>query len=267
MNTKKNKSSTPRRQKDREIARLRSELAAERSRSAKMEREITRLKQELKDHDQTQNKQPIRRLTRRVKNRPQEEVLLDKSSRLARYYRKSSFLRYLLDAFRESTFMAVLTKFRRYMKRFQLMQTVIPIVLAIGAVVAVAIVSPLAVLILFVGVILPAAFILLRFRHANRMLRRELNGRRIRILIPPRKSALEENSFFVRNAHAMAAEDKVTVIVVTPRPLSNRGLGGSGSFFTARKESETLYLVRRHYFFTLRRWVLDRLDGEVTMIF
>ena len=198
---------------------------------------------------------------------PQEDKLLDKANRHARYYRKSSFLRYLVDAFKESAFMHFIKKFIRYLKRFQLVQTAIPILLAVGAVVTVAVVSPLAVLILCAAIILPTAFVLLCFHRANRLFRKTLTGCRVRILIPSGKEALAPGSFFIRNALDMAAEDKVTVIVVTPRPVSNRGLGGRGAFFTARKEAPTLFLVRRHYFFTFRRKVLDRLDGEVTMIF
>jgi hypothetical protein len=65
----------------------------------------------------------------------------------------------------------------------------------------------------------------------------------------------------------MAAEEGVTVIVVTPYTVSGRGLGGRGRFFTARREADHLYVVRRHYFFTLRRRVLDRLDGEITVVY
>lgn len=266
MSTHSRKSSKPHRHKDREIARLRRELAAERGRTAKLERKISELNRELQVLGHPQDK-PIRRFTQRKKNLHQEELLLRDADRQARYYRKSSFLRYLIDAFRESAFMHVLTKIRRYLKRFQLVQTIIPILLAVGAVAAVAIVSPLALLISSIAIVLPTAFILLRFRRMNRLLRQELTDRRIRIMIPPKKKALESNSFFIRNALAMASEPNVTVIVITPHPLSRRGLGGRKNFFTARKEAETLYLVRRHFFFSLRRRVLDRLNGDVTVIY
>ena len=42
---------------------------------------------------------------------------------------------------------------------------------------------------------------------------------------------------------------------------------GNSPASTARKEADTLYLVRSHYFFTLRRRVLDRLDSDVTVIY
>lgn len=267
MNTPSRPTSKPRRQKDRELARLRSELASERSHSAKLEREIAKLKQELKDHDHAQAGQPIRRLKRRAKRGHPEDRLLDEANRHARYYRKRSFLRYVLDAVKESAAAQIYQKFRAYLRRFRLAQTLIPALLAAGAVVAVAFVSPLATLFLAAAIIFPTLFILLRFRRANRILRRELRDRRIRIMIPSKRGALEPDSFFIRNARHMAADPKVTVIVVTPYLLSGRGLGGHGSFFTVRKEADTLYLVRPHYFFAFRRRVLDRLNGDVTMIF
>lgn len=267
LSTHRHKSPKPRRQKDREIARLRGELSAERGRTAKLEREIANLKRELQVTGQASSKKSIRRLSRRGKSARKEELLLMDADRRARYYRKRSFLRYLVDSFRESMLMEIITKFRRYLKRFQLLQMLFPILLAVGAFVAVGIVSPLALLILCVGVILPTALILLDFHRMNKHLRQELVDRRIRIMIPPKKGAMEKDSFFVRNARAMAAEDDVTVIVVTPYLCSGRGMGGRKSFFTARKEADTLYLVRSHYFFTLRRRVLDRLDSDVTVIY
>lgn len=265
LNTRTPKPIPPRRRKDREVARLRSELASERSRAAKLEREIAALKRELQE--QALPRQPIRRLTGRSKSLRREDRLLDRANRHARYYRKRSFFRYLWDSFRESSFMRVVRRIRRYLRRFQLMQTVIPILLAAAAVVAVTFVSPVATLILVAAIVAPAAFIVWRFRLANRVLLRELGGRRIRIVIPPEKRSLEPHSFLMRNARAMAAEEKVTVIVVTPYVFSQRGAGGEGAFFTARKEADGLYMVRRHYFFTLRRKVLDLLDGEITVIY
>ena len=265
LNNRTHKPISPRRRKDREIARLRSELASERSRSAKLEREIAALKRELQE--QALPRKPIHRLARRNKSKRREDRLLDRANRHARYYRKRSFFRYLLDSFRESSFMRVARQVYLYLRRFRLLQTIIAILLAAGAVTAVALVSPLAVLILLLVTILPTAFTLWRFHCANQLLRRELRDGRIRILIPMRKQALEPNSFFLRNARAMAAEEKVTVIVVTPYVFSQRGAGRKGAFFTARKDADGLYMVRRHYFFTLRRKVLDVLDGEITVIY
>ena len=257
----------PRGQKDRELIRLRRELAAERRRTAKLEREVSDLRRRLQANALTERDQPLRRLRHKAKGTHREERLLDEANRRAHHYRKGSFLRYLWESVMESAPVQILTKLVQYLRRVRVVQMIFTILLALGAVVTVAVVSAAVLPFLFFGTALLAMLALLRSRRMNRILKRELNNRRIRIMIPPRGGSLAKGSFFIRNARAMTAEGGVTVIVVTPYLLSSRGLGGHGSFFTARKEANDLYLVRRHYFFFLRRRVLDALDGDITVIY
>ena len=270
MNTR-NQTSAPKKHKDknkdREIAHLRSELAAERKRTAALERELSELKREMQKKSLADPQQPIRRLTQKARGTHKEERLLDEANRRAHRYRKSSFFRYLWEAVRDSVPAQLVTKLVTYLRRMQVFQTVLAILTAVGAVVAVAVVSATVLPFLFFGTGLLTILALMRSRRMNRILKKELTDRRIRVLIPPRGHALDEGSFFIRNARAMAAEDHVTVIVVSPYVFSKRGLGGHGRFFTARKEGDDLYLARRHYFFVLRRKVLDALDGEITVIY
>ncbi len=257
----------PRRQKDREISRLKSELAAERRHTARLERELSDLRREMQANTLAGRDQPFRRLKQQARGTHKEERLLDAANRRAHHYRKGSFLRYLIESVRESAPVLVLTKLVQYLRRVRLVQTVLTVVLALGAVITVAVVSAAILPFLFFGTALLTMLALMLSGRMNRILRRELTDRRIRVLVPPRGGSLDSGSFFIRNARAMAAEENVTVIVVTPYPISGRGLGGRGRFFTARKEAEDLYLVRRHYFFVLRRKVLDAVDGEVTVIY
>lgn len=257
----------PKRSKDREISRLRVELAAERRRTAKLERELSELKREMTANTLANPEQPFRRLSQKARGTHKEERLLDEATRRAHRYRKSSFLRYLCESVMESAPVQVIAKMVEYLRRVRVVQMVITIAAAVVAVVAVAIVSAAVLPALFFGTALLTMLALMRSRRMNRILRRELTDRRIRVMVPPRGGSLDEGSFFIRNARAMAAEDNVTVIVVTPYLVSKRGLGGHGKFFTARKEADDLYLVRRHYFFVLRRKVLDALDGDVTVIY
>ena len=266
-NRNKSSGDSLRRQKDREITRLKSELAAERRHTARLERELSDLRREMQANSLAGHNQPLRRLKQQAKGTHKEERLLDAANRRAHHYRKGSFLRYLFESVRESAPVQVITKLVQYLRRVRLVQTVFTVVLALGAVVTVAVVSAAVLPFLFFGTALLTMLALMSSRRMNRILKRALTDRRIRIMIPPRSEALTEGSFFIRNACAMAAEKNVTVIVVTPYLTSGRGLGGHGPFFTARKEAEDLYLVRRHYFFVLRRKVLDAVDGEITIIY
>lgn len=254
--------SLPKGQKDREISRLRRELALERRRAAKLEREVSDLKRQLQAHGATEKHRSLRR-----RQTSKENTLLAQANQRAHHYRKSSFLRYLWESVMESAPVQLLSKLIQYLRRVRAVQLILTILLALVAVVTVAVVSAAALPFLLLGAALLAMLALLRSRRMNRILRKELTDRRIRIMIPPRGHCFSENAFFLRNARAMAAEVGVTVIVVTPYLISGRVSREDGFFFTARKESDHLYLVRRHYFFILRRRVLDTLDSDITVIY
>ncbi len=255
--------SNPKGQKDREIARLRCELTVERRRAAKLEREVSDLKRTLQAHDAAKKHRPLQRKRPTTK----EALLLSQANQRAHHYRKGSFFRYLWESVMESAPVQLLSKLIQYLRRIRAIQLILTILLALTAVVTVAVVSAAVLPFLLFGTVLLAMLALMRSRRMNRILRKELTDRRIRIMIPPRGHSLSKDSFFLRNARAMTAEVGVTVIVVTPYLVSNRGINRKGSFFTARKGTDNLYFVRRHYFFILRRRVLDILDSDITVIY
>ena len=266
MKHPKTASSLPRsnRQKDKEITRLRRETAALRQKNAALERELADLRRRLAAAPDSPKKSL--RALRRSKEGTREDRMLGSMGLRARHFRKASFFRYLWESIMDSSPVRMLERLVSYLRRIRILQMVLTILMATGAAILVAVLSAAVLPFLFFGTGVLSVVALLRSRRMNRLMRRALPGRPLRVLIPPRGKALEENSFFIRNARAMAA-DGVTVIVVTPYFTSTRGLGGKGAFFTARQEGEGLYVVRRHYYFFLRRHVLDRLEEPITLIY
>ncbi len=259
-------SAAKRRREEREITRLHKALRDERRRSAVLEREVADLRRALSEQAHADTSKPLRRLKQRVKGTHKEERLLEAANRRAHHYRKGHFLRYLWETVMESSPVQVLANLIRYLRRVRAVHLILTILLALGAVVTVAVVWAALLPFLLAGTALLAMLSLLRSRRMNRILKNELTGKRIRVFVPPRGRSLEEASFFVRNARTMAA-DGVAVVVVSPYLLSSRGLGGKGGFFTARREAPGLYLARRHYFFFLRRRVLDAMEADITMVY
>lgn len=257
----------PKGQKDREIARLRRELAAERRRNAALERKVSALRRELQIGASAGQEKPLRRLKQKAQGTHREERLLEDASRRAHHYRKGSFFRYLWESVLESAPVQIIDKMVHYLRRIRVIRMILTILLALSAVIAVAVVSAALLPFLFFGIALLTLLAFLRSHRMNRILKRELGNCRIRIMIPPRGGSLAKGSFFIRNARAMAGENQTAIIVVTPYLLSPRGLGGRGGFFTARKEADNLYLVRRHYYFFLRKRVLDTLNRDITVIY
>ncbi len=254
-----------RRNQERELSRLQSELAAERRRTAKLERELSDLKRQVSAtvHAQTPK--------HRQKHQAPEERLLNATNRRAHHHRKSFFILYLVEVIRESAPVLFIMRMLAYLRRVRLVQTIftlLPLIMAIiAAIVAVILVSPALLPLLILIIAIPTLLAMLRFRRMNRILKETLSNCHIRVMIPPRGQAWQENSFFIRNARSMATEENTAILIVTPYLLSKRGLGGQGFFFTARQEADRLYIVRRHYFFLLRRKILDTLSANLTIIY
>ncbi len=281
------KEGTSKSHRDREIARLRRELEQERRHSAALERELAAIKQELRDAEDADRDRPWRQLNRRRKldeRTRAEEQLREGASRRAHHYRKGSFWRYSFESVTDSLPVRILTQLWAYFKRIRVVQVVLTLIPAVGAVVLVTVLSAAALPFFLIGSGTLALIGWLRSRRMNRIMTEALAGRHIRVFIPPRGDASKRifrrvgrksrraraassEPFFWRQAQAMAAEEGVAVLVVSPYVLSDRGMGGRGAFFTARKETEGVYLVRRHYFFILRRRVLDAVDAQITAIY
>lgn len=253
--------------REKEIDRLRRELERERRRSAKLAREVAALRREL-DEQATVDKDPAIRQLRRLRHPPsEEERLLTAAARRAGQHRQETFLLFVWNSIMESPLMGILAKLVNYLRRVQVIRMASTIVLALLAVVAVSFVSAAILPFLLIGTAGLGGMAYLRSHRMNKRLKKVLEGKHIRILIPPRRAALAENSFFIRNARAMAAEPDTAVIVVSPYLISHRGAGGKGPYFTARRDGSDLYLVRRHYYFILRRQILDGIDRGLCVMY
>ena len=101
----------------------------------------------------------------------------------------------------------------------------------------------------------------------NRRLRAELAGRHLYVFAVSDENSLKAGSFFRGNAHMLADQPDCAVLVVSPHNIGTDGLGGKGFYLTARQECPHLYIVRRHYFFNLRRRVLRQTDAHMTVVY
>ena len=107
-----------------------------------------------------------------------------------------------------------------------------------------------AVLLLTLGLLIAALADSVR---ANRKMRLALNGKQVYILFLPR----EECRFLQANAKELAARGNA-VILISPYWLSGMGFSKGSFYCTVRKEERDLYLIRRYYFFSLRKKVLQK---------
>ena len=249
---------------------LRRELDKERRHSAALERENAVLKEKLKHSEEMASDGRRLRSRKRRGVDPQaaaREKMREAAARRAHHYRRSSYFRYLFESMMESLPIRIISKLMTYLRRLRVIQIVAAVLTAIGTIALVTVVSAALLPFLVIGSIVLAIGAGLRSRQMNRILRSALEGKHLRVFFPPRGASWTPDSFFMRQARAMAVEEGVAVVIVSPYSLSRRGAGKKRFFFTARQDGEDLYVVRRHYFFTFRKRVMDVVDPNVTVIY
>lgn len=183
-------------------------------------------------------------------------------------FRHRFFLAYAFDLMRHAKAYALWKELLSYFRRFRLVAilikafTILLTVLETGALV---IFSTLLFLVLLplltawmLGILLTA---LIEARKSNRVMQKRLAGKKIYLLTLSK----DENRFFYQNARALAKDEKSAVLVLSPYWISGKGIGSSRFYCTVRQDGKNLYLVRRYYFFMLKKRVLA--DKELIYVF
>ena len=196
-------------------------------------------------------------------NREGEEVVsavkktAEKNRRMGE---KRSFLTYAWLLIRGSTLYAHWTGFLTYLRRFRTVTLTLRIIsfvfailetgaLVILSTVVFVILLPLA-LALLIGILVA---VLIEGRRTNRMLGRVSEGKRVCILFLHGK----EETFFLWNARDLSERGYI-VLVLSPYFISRKGLGNRRFYCTASEVCDRVFLIRRYYFFSLRRRVLSQ---------
>lgn len=249
----------------RENKRLRRALTKEKAESARLRRRLSVLRQ--------QEKADFRRerasLFPHKPQTPAEEqrAMLQTEAVNARRYTSRTYIRYLISTFKGSVAGNLFRRMALYWRRLRVVRTIAAVVVGILATLVVSAVYITLLPFLVFGILGTLVAITVLSRSADRRMKHALEGKHIRVIIPPDEVSFDGNTFLERSAIAMAQEKNTAVIIVSPRFWSCKGLGGQGMFFTVRREANDLYLVRKGYYFILRRRVLDVIDAHLTVIY
>lgn len=202
--------------------------------------------------------------------------LFRSQGRRAHHFGKRTYFRFLIECFTDSSFYLQWRKILAFARRIRLARTVglvLTFVLAAAQTSALFVVFSAAYLValpfLVMGSGIGLFISVLHSRSVNRRLRHALNGCHVRILLPSKAVSFcpARRAFFFASARSMAAEPNTAVIVVSPYALSTKGFGSRRLFFTARCEGPRLYLVRKSYYFILRRHVLTAVDPDLSILY
>ena len=109
------------------------------------------------------------------------------------------------------------------------------------------------------------AFSRRKHNEKNTELMRDKN---ITVFFPPRERAFDYDSFLCGFARDQAGRDNSAVVIVSPYSINSLGLERSKkSYFICRKDGKNIILVRKSYYFSLKRNVLDKVSASVTEIY
>ncbi len=196
-----------------------------------------------------------------------EKALLSEGVSSRRRYTSATYAGYLFLSIKESSLGRIIRRISAFFRRLRVFRWVASILLILTTAVLASAVFVTAIPFLLLSSVTTLFAIMFNARSANRRMANVLRGKHIRVLIPYDHTVLGDDSFLDRCAREMATHPHTAVIVISPHFISNKGLGGKGIYFTARQEADNLFVVRKGYYFILKRKVLCKLDALMTVIY
>ena len=234
--------------------------------NAKLRRELDSLKRELEKANGTA---PLFS----SKDKYAEEF--EKQSRNETLYSRKSYTAFLLSHISNTSVFHVYKRIIAFLRKYALVSTTLKIAAIILAILQTSTVFVLATSVFVVS--LPFTFLvgyaaLILSLFGRRRLKKKIadisEGKDIFILTPPRGRAFEKSSFFNGMAEDIAKDKTKLVIIVSPYFLSSKGVGKSRKLFSmARIESDNVIIVRRHYYFSLKRKKKPDTHKNITILY
>lgn len=189
-------------------------------------------------------------------------------------YAKKGFLAYLYALIRHSFAFRLYFRILTYIRRFRFLTytvTLLGYILAFAEAGALLLLSTSALVItLPLSVAISQILFLLSLvdrRKANQVNAQLLKNKRVILLFPPRHG-LKPNSYLAGMAREYAEDPNTVSIVVSPFLLSDKGLTQQRKhYWVSRIEGERILLIRRSYYFTLKKQFFDTLCTDITEIY
>lgn len=174
-----------------------------------------------------------------------------------------NYLFFLIGLLQSSRAVRLWQKYVKYFHRFRFVTTAVRlfpwILLLISTntlLYAVAAVAVILIPFLLLAVLSLTASALIRYKDTNSRMAKRLTEKTVYVFFPERTKEFADAHFWKANILDLAKSKDNCVIVVSPFFLSPRGLNGQRFYFNVRHEKINVFLVRRHYFFSLRKHVL-----------
>ena len=190
--------------------------------------------------------------------------------------RNQNYVLYLSSLLKRSQLYHLLSGYLSVFRKFKLVSILIRLysylllLLQFGTaffVIVIALVLLIPIALLSIGCVLLSA--LLFYDRKNRYMAQKLNERNVFVLFPTRDGEFQTGRFWRKNIEELSKikEGKSTVLVVSPFFWSFRGVFDHSPYFLIKEEKQNIYLIRKHYYFSLRKKVLSHNEHLLTLIY
>lgn len=207
------------------------------------------------------------------KRRKPENELLARAA-FSTVSENQTYLSFTLGLFQSSRLFRVWERYVKYFRRFRFVTTamrLLPWILLLIStntlLYAIAAVAVILVPLLVLTILSLVASAPIRHRSMNDRMAKHLFEKTVYVIFPERAKEFAGAAFWKANVLDLAADSDARVVIVSPFLLSPRGLNENRFYFNARRETPNVFLVRRHYFFSLRRNVLIPLVKRLILIY
>ncbi len=190
-------------------------------------------------------------------------------------FSKNRYSAYIYDQIRRTSVFQVYAKIIRSVRRFTFIKTTLKILaILLGAIESSAIfvisASFFVISLPFTLFISNATLILTFFKgkQINAANKERILEKKVTILFPQKGHPFTPNSYFCSMAEDIAKDESNFCIIVSPYFWSSTGLHGKKGkpFLASRLEKDNILMIRRHYFFTLKKKVLSS-SAHITEIY
>ncbi len=235
-------------------------------RNNKLEREVDQLKAEL---EVLQGKGGKIRGTNKFRS------VFKKRANSESMYAKRSYPSYVWSHLTHTSFFNIYKRILNYIRKYTFITTTLKIVsllfVFVEALLLVLISTSVFIVSMLVTVLASHLLMLLglfaRKRH-NESNKARLDGKNIVILFPPKEHAFDEDSYFKYMVSEIAKQDNTTAVVVSPFLFKSRSLfTPKKPYYSAREDGENVLLVRKSYYFALRKKIINEVAVSVTEIY
>jgi len=189
-------------------------------------------------------------------------------------FKENSYFKYLLSSIKSNTYYGVGEKVFVISKRFRLVsrlfKTISYIVLIIETstafiLIATILAAFLVPLLIATGIVYIVSVI--RRKKKNVEMRNALFNKKVCVFMPGKNTSFNNYSYFKFMVESYAEKENCMSVVISPFFWSSVGFYRKTFYLMGRRECKNVYFIRKHYFFSLKKHVLNSAPVQITYVY